>query len=118
MYFGGSGVLVKDGGARCPKHPGGYGFTDRGRGSRHQRGYGSEWDRQREAIMKRDCGLCQACAKQGRVTLARDVDHIIPKAEGGTNLDINLQALCKHCHAVKSKTEAIRGVQRGWGKDL
>lgn len=65
--------------------------------------------------MRRDSGLCRACLKQGRVTLARDVDHIIPKAEGGTDQDTNLQALCKQCHADKSKAEAARGIERGWG---
>lgn len=112
-------MLVKDGGARCPKHPGGmvarFGAT--GRASRHERGYGADWDKARKRILERDCGLCQACAKQGVARLARDVDHIVSKAEGGTDLDSNLQCLCAECHAAKSKLEAQRGVKRGWGRE-
>ena len=115
----GCGVLVKDGGARCPKHPGGMvaRFGAAGRASRHERGYGSDWDKQRLRILERDCGMCQACAKEQRVTLARDVDHIVPKAEGGSDLDHNLQCLCPECHAAKTKLEAGRGVRRGWGRE-
>ena len=114
----GCGVLVKDGGARCPKHPGGMvaRFGAIGRASRHDRGYGSDWDKTRKRILIRDCGMCQSCAKQGIVRLACDVDHIVPKAEGGTDEECNLQSLCKSCHSEKTKQESARGVQRGWGK--
>ena len=111
-------ALVRDGTSRCPKHPSTNRFGDKGRASRHERGYGSEWDKKREGVLLRDCGLCQACARQHRVTLAREVDHIVPKAEGGTDDDTNLEALCRPCHAAKTLTEAKRGVQRGWGKAL
>jgi 5-methylcytosine-specific restriction protein A len=29
-------------------------------------------------------------------------DHIKPRAQGGTDADENMQALCKTCHAAKS----------------
>jgi 5-methylcytosine-specific restriction protein A len=51
------------------------------------------------------------------VTLAREVDHITPKAEGGNDDEANLQALCSPCHAAKTKQESARGIRRGWGND-
>ena len=114
----GCGVLVRDGTGRCPKHPQVNRFADKRRGSRHERGYGSAWDKQRARILARDEGLCQPCALQHRVTLAREVDHITPKAEGGTDDDGNLQAICKACHLTKTASEAQRGIKRGWGADM
>lgn len=55
--------------------------------------------------MDRDSGLCQPCRKAGRVTLAAMVDHITPKARGGTDAEENLQAICRACHAAKTGTE-------------
>ena len=34
-----------------------------------------------------------------------ELDHIKPLFKGGTNLETNLQALCKRCHAMKSALE-------------
>lgn len=98
------------GGSRCDAHkvqPGS--FADRRRGSRHERGYGSEWDKRRKRILVRDCGLCQPCKRLGRLTLANIVDHIINKAAGGTDDDENLQLICKPCHTAKTTTEAQAG---------
>ena len=73
-----------------------------GKGSRHERGYGSAWDRVRLQALKRDNYLCQPCLKQGRVTVAKAVDHITPKAKGGTDDMDNLQAICDPCHIEKT----------------
>ncbi|WP_313079101.1 HNH endonuclease [Atlantibacter sp.] len=73
--------------------------------SRHERGYGSKWDIIRARILKRDKGLCQEHLKQGIVKQAACVDHVIPKAQGGTDADVNLQALCWSCHAAKTARE-------------
>lgn len=113
--YPGCGVLVRDGTSRCPKHPQANRFADKKRGTRHERGYGTAWTKLRELVLRRDAGICQACIKTGRITLAREVDHITPKAEGGTDEETNLQSLCRPCHAEKSAQEARRGIDRGWG---
>lgn len=70
--------------------------------SRHERGYGSAWDRIRLQALKRDNCLCQPCLKAGRITEAREVDHIKPKAQGGTDDLANLQSICSPCHSQKT----------------
>lgn len=42
----------------------------------------------------------------GRPTPATEVDHIKPKAKGGTEDDDNLQAICHTCHVDKTQAEA------------
>lgn len=110
----GCSVLVRDRSGRCDKHqvaPGSFG--DRSRGSRHERGYGSAWDKLREQIMRRDSGLCQPCGRMGKVAAAHHVDHIVPKAQGGTDDEANLQAICRDCHRAKTQAEANAGKGRG-----
>ncbi|HBB3047274.1 HNH endonuclease [Escherichia coli] len=91
----------------CDKHRG-EGWVQHQRGlSRHQRGYGTKWDAIRARILKRDNHLCQNCLRDGRAVEARTVDHIIPKAHGGTDADSNLQSLCWPCHKAKTARERI-----------
>ena len=111
----GCAALVESGWCEQHKRPSPGKFADPERGSRHERGYGSAWDRRRVRILERDRGLCQECLRQGRVTpvgatkFSAFVDHIKPKAEGGTDDDNNLQTLCRTCHQVKTQREANRG---------
>lgn len=70
------------------------------RTSRHDRGYGTAWDKLRLRILKRDKHLCQGCLP--RPTPATQVDHITPKAKGGTDDEDNLQSLCAPCHEAKT----------------
>lgn len=55
--------------------------------------------------MERDNWLCVPCGKQGRVTEAQEVDHVIPLAKGGTDAPENLQAICIPCHRAKTLAE-------------
>lgn len=80
---------------------------DRLRGTSTQRGYGAFWRRLRAQVLDRDQGLCQPCLKAGRVTAAREVDHIKAKARGGTDELANLQAICLPCHRAKTARESI-----------
>lgn len=56
--------------------------------------------------MERDRGLCQPCLRKGRVTEAREVDHITPKHLDGRDDYDNLQAICIDCHKAKTQSEA------------
>ena len=81
--------------------------------SRQSRGYGRAWEILRARVIKRDKGLCQACLAKGWVTVGREVDHRVSKAEaakrGWTKAQVdsvdNLQLLCKPCHDHKTATE-------------
>lgn len=112
----GCGALVRDGSGYCVAHQSDRRigkFADDRRGSRHERGYGTAWTKIRWRILVRDKGLCQPCLKLGRVTQAKQVDHIIPKAQGGTDADINLQAICVDCHRAKTAREGRAPARTG-----
>ena len=44
--------------------------------------------------------LCLECGRP-----AEEVDHVIPKARGGSDKWENLQPLCKSCHSKKTMRE-------------
>jgi 5-methylcytosine-specific restriction protein A len=111
-------------GSYCDKHrrPDPGSFADPDRGTRHARGYGSQWDKKRERILIRDQGLCQECLRNGRLTevgvkkFSYYCDHIVPKEDGGSDDDDNLQALCRSCHTAKTDQEKNRGRRGGVSK--
>ena len=84
------------------------GWADPRRGSRHERGYGTAWDKLRAEVLKRDAGLCRCkhCKASGAVCIATEVDHIVPKAQGGTDDMDNLQAINTECHARKTAEDS------------
>jgi 5-methylcytosine-specific restriction enzyme A len=75
--------------------------------SRHERGYGTVWTKLRKAILQRDHYLCQHCLAKGIATQGNHVDHIKPKAKGGTDEPSNLQVLCTKHHSAKSAKESV-----------
>jgi 5-methylcytosine-specific restriction protein A len=70
-----------------------------------ERGYGHSWQKRRKAVLRRDNGLCVECYKRDTLTIATDVDHIVRKADGGTDDMDNLQSLCRRCHIAKTRLE-------------
>lgn len=64
------------------------------------------------AQVLRDEPLCRPCSKRGRVTQATIADHVIPKAEGGTDDRDNYQPICAPCHVVKTAAESKRARAR------
>lgn len=79
---------------------------DHRRGSAASRGYGADWRRLRDQVLSEE-PLCRECGKQGRVTAAECVDHIIPH-RGDETLRLsrsNLQPLCTPCHSAKTARE-------------
>ncbi|MBU6955752.1 HNH endonuclease [Hahella sp. HN01] len=79
-----------------------WGVWQQQKGSDTQRGYGWQWRKLRVRILRRDNYLCQVCLKQGRTSAATEVDHIQPKAGGGDDQEMNLQAICNGCHRSKT----------------
>lgn len=82
---------------------------DEGRESAAVRGYGARWRRLRVMFL-RSHPLCvdPFGVHEGRPTPATDVDHILPKRQGGTDSWENLQPLCHSCHSRKSAEETFR----------
>lgn len=96
-------------GGRCATHERArHRALDATRGTATQRGYGVAWRATREAVL-RDEPLCRACAMQGIVEPATDVDHVIPRRRGGTDDLANLEPLCHPCHSRKTAAETFRG---------
>lgn len=60
--------------------------------------YGRRWREIRQRFVSEN-PLCEECAKEGRLTPAEEVHHIIPMSHGGTHDWNNLMALCKSCHS-------------------
>ena len=77
--------------------------------SRQSRGYGKEHDRIRKQL-QHEVILCEECKRQGRVTVGRIADHIIPLAKGGSGERSNYQWLCQPC--ADAKDAADRGVKQ------
>lgn len=93
--------------------------------SSHSRGYGAEWRKRRERILKRDNGICQPCLKKGIVHSGNEVDHIISKAKaeqmGWTKeqveADSNLQTICTEEHKKKTAEENGKKLRPEIGAD-
>ncbi len=83
-----------------------------------ERGLGWAWQQQRKRVLARDCSLCCVCARAGRGTLATEVDHIIPRAKGGSHCaDDLLQSICGDCHQAKTDAENGRVRREATGLD-
>ncbi len=96
-----------DGTGYCAAHADQAGpWRRREQGTTTQRGYGHAWRKKRNRILWRDKHLCQLCLANYRHTQATDVDHITPKARGGSDDDSNLQSLCTACHKDKTARES------------
>lgn len=92
----------------CDEHQGcGWQRHQNGKTS-SQRGYGAQWRKIRAVVLVRDNYLCQECLKQGLFVTATTVDHITPKAHGGSDDLTNLQSLCDSCHKFKTARERLK----------
>jgi len=72
-----------------------------------------EYNRNRKIVMRMSHGLCERCwILFKRVTPAKECDHLVGRAQGGTHKLDNLWALCGSrndpgtCHHEKSHREA------------
>ena len=81
-------------------------FADRQRGTRTERGYSNVWLKAAKAFLIAH-PLCAECERQGKVTPATEVDHIVPH-KGDKKLfwdQNNWQSLCHECHSRKTARE-------------
>lgn len=62
-----------------------------------------DWPSTRQRILTRDNHRCYI---NGCPLRASEVDHIVPRSQGGTNHDSNLAAICTHHHRTKTAREA------------
>ena len=88
-------ALVNAGERYCPEHKQQYA---RKVDTSH---YDRRWQKMRLIFLQKH-PLCEACWKAGRLTPATEVHHIIAVADGGSDREENLQALCKPCHSKKT----------------
>lgn len=72
--------------------------------------YGRSWRRIRDQQLA-EHPLCEQCSKAGKITPAREVHHIKPLSQGGTNDSTNLMSLCTPCHSEITAHEGGR-----WGR--
>jgi len=103
----GCGVLVERG--YCPTHAR---QQDRQRGTAHERGYTAAWAARSKRFRQQHpiCGerhdgtmdtVHSECAAAGLTTPAQCVDHIVSKANGGTDDEENLMSACTRCNVAK-----------------
>ena len=118
----GCNALTRSATGYCDEHASeavGWTRSNAGKSSK-ERGYGGDWQKLRAWILRRDEGLCQPCKREGRLTLAEEVDHIVSKAEakrrGWTKAQAdahdNLQSICEDCHKAKTARESREAIKR------
>jgi len=83
----------------CPEHK-----PESWAGRRGFEGYKGDWLRIRAQVLKEE-PVCRMCGQEPSVT----VDHIVPRARGGTDDRSNLQALCGDCRRAKDARDAAEG---------
>ena len=66
------------------------------------------WDRLRLVILQRDRYVCHYCGEE-----AGTVDHVVPRAEGGTDEPWNLVAACTTCNSARSSRGSEPAAPRG-----
>jgi len=77
---------------------------------------GRAWGRLRKRVFERDDYFCQIHLAKGKEVPVElhgvghgICDHIIPKFEGGSDDESNLQTICQACDKVKTFEESQRG---------
>lgn len=90
-------------GPRCPKHAEAFAKThvkSPDNSQIHKSGGG--WARTRKAQLRRQ-PLCELCLSEGLTTQAQEIDHIIPRGQGGTDKPANLRSVCTRHHILLHK---------------
>jgi 5-methylcytosine-specific restriction enzyme A len=120
------GCNVLGDGGRCEEHRvQAQRLSDQRRESSSKRGYGSRWQKARSGWLRSHplCGDRQdgpsgqhsLCAREDKVTVGTDVDHIDPVDRPSDEkfwTPANWQTLCHECHSTKTSRE-----DGGFGRD-
>lgn len=77
--------------------------------------YGRAWKRVRDRHIAQH-PLCEVCKRNGNLTPAEEVHHIVPLSQGGTHDDSNLMSLCKSCHSEITAKEGGRWTPKHRGR--
>lgn len=86
---------------RCPRHA-------LVRGTSTEQGYGAAWRKIRDAFLAEHSACVECLRTLGFYVEATDVDHVVPRSQGGGDDESNLQSLCKRHHSVKTMRELNR----------
>ena len=73
--------------------------------------YGRAWKRIRDRYITAH-PLCEECKREGKLTPAAEVHHILPLSRGGTHDESNLMALCTPCHSAITARDGDRWPSR------
>ncbi|MGJ7497476.1 HNH endonuclease [Variovorax sp. RT4R15] len=68
---------------------------------------GRAWMAKRQRVALAHGYKCATC-KRLWVPTRDQIDHRIPREQGGSNNESNLQALCNECHKAKTDAEAVQ----------
>jgi len=61
----------------------------------------TDWHQLRESILERDNYRCTNCTRPEEIVQSLQVDHIVPRSQGGSDRFSNLHTLCNRCHESK-----------------
>lgn len=88
-------------GPRCRAHTRGGGWQGAGQA------YGSAWPRLRAEVLREEprCRL----GLPGCTVVSTEVDHILPRSAGGSDVRGNLRGVCAACHRRKTHEESVIG---------
>jgi 5-methylcytosine-specific restriction endonuclease McrA len=76
-----------------------------------KKGSTRQWRKLRAAVLARDKGICHLCGRAG----ARTVDHLVPRAHGGSDDYWNLAAAHGTCNTERGARVAGQPVtSRRW----
>lgn len=98
--------VVLRGASRCEKHQ----HEWNKQSSKNKAGdpfySGRKWRRLRAAKLM-ESPLCEECKRQGRVTAANEVHHVVPRLDAPDRAYewSNLECLCKSCHSRQTARE-------------
>ena len=92
--------------SRCDTHQREYeAARGRQRGSATARGYGSAWQTLRKHMIAEHIAkhgnICPGYQREAHVAERFSLDHIVAKANGGTDERSNLRVLCVSCNSRK-----------------